>query len=75
MASIYTSGYLLVVYPSSLIAITNHNATDFTVINVIPNLVGVTAHNTVINFIIKTVKQIVYFQINLKSFKAEVARD
>ena len=65
----------MVVYLSSLVAITNHNATDLTVINVIPNPVGITAHNTVINFIIMTVEQIVYFQINLKSFKAEVARD
>ena len=72
---IYASSYLLVVYPSSLISITNHNATDLTVINVIPNPVGITAHNTVINFIIMTVGQIVYFQINLESFKAKVASD
>ena len=46
---IYTSGYLLVVYPSSLIAITNHNATYLTVMNVILNPVWIAAHNAVIN--------------------------
>ena len=75
MAFLYTSGYLLIVYPSSLIAITNHNATYLTVINVILNPVRIAAHDAVINLIIMTVKLIVYFQINLKGFKAEVARD
>ena len=75
MAFLYTSGYLLIVYPSSLIAITNHNATYLTVIYVILNPVRIAAHDAVINLIIMTVKLIVYFQINLKGFKAEVARD
>ena len=72
---IYTSSYLLVVYPSSLIAIANHNATYLTVIYVILNPVWIAAHNAVINLNIMTVKLIVYFQINLKGFKTEVARD
>ena len=75
MAFIYTSGYLLVVYPSSLIAIANHNATYLTVIYVIVNPVRIAAHDAVINLNIITVKLIVYFQINLKGFKTEVARD
>ena len=62
-------------YPSSLIAITNHNATYLTVIYVILNPVRIAAHNAVINLNIMTVKLIVYFQINLKGFKAEVASD
>ena len=74
MAFLYTSGYLLIVYPSSLIAITNHNATYLTAIYVIVNPVRIAAHDAVINLIIMTVKLIVYFQINLKGFKAEVAR-
>ena len=72
---LYTSGYLLVVYPSSLIAITNHNAAYLTVIYVILNPVRIAAHNAVINLNIMTVKLIVYFQINLEGFKAEIARD
>ena len=71
----YTSDYLLFVCLSSLIAITNHNATHLTVMDIIFNLVGIAAHNTVINFIIMTIEQIAYYQINLKGFKAEVARD
>ena len=59
----------------SLIAITNHNATYLTVMNVILNPVWIAAHNAVINLNIMTVKLIVYFQINLKSFKAEVTSD
>ena len=62
-------------YPSSLITIANHNATYLTVIYVILNPVRVTAHNAVINLNIMTVKLIVYFQINLKGFKAEVTSD
>ena len=72
---IYASSYLLVVYPSSLIAITNHNATNLSVINVILNPVRIAAHDAVINLNIMTVKLIVYFQINLKGFKAEVTSD
>ena len=63
------------VYPSSLIAITNHNATYLAGINVIRNLVRIAAHDEVINLIIMTVKRIVYFQINIKGFKAEVTSD
>ena len=72
---LYTSGYLLVVYPSSLIAITNHNTTYLTVIYVILNPVRIAAHDAVINLNIMTVKLIVYFQINLEGFKAEVTSD
>ena len=63
------------VYPSSLIAIANHNATYLTVIYVILNPVRVAAHDAVINLIIMTVKLIVYFQINLEGFEAKIARD
>ena len=62
-------------YPSSLIAIANHNATYLTVIYVILNPVRIAAHDAVINLIIMTVKLIAYFQINLEGFKAEIARD
>ena len=62
-------------YPSSLIAVTNHNATYLTVKYVILNPVRIAAHDAVINLIIMTVKLIVYFQINLEGFEAEVARD
>ena len=62
-------------YPSSLIAIANHNATYLTVIYVILNTVRIAAHDAVINLNIMTVKLIVYFQINLEGFEAEVARD
>ena len=65
----------MVVYPSSLIAIANHNATYLTVIYVILNPVRIAAHHAVINLNIMTVKLIVYFQINLEGFKAEIARD
>ena len=65
----------MVVYLQSLIAITNHNSTYLTVVDVIPNPVGITANNTVINLFILTVEKIVDLQINLKGFKAEVARD
>ena len=63
------------VYPSSFIAITNHNATYLTVIYVILNPVRIAAHDAVINLNIMTVKLIAYFQVNLKGFKAEIARD
>ena len=63
------------VYPSSLIAIANHNATYLTVIYVIVNPVRIAAHDAVINLIIMTVKLIVYFQINLEGFEAKIARD
>ena len=69
------SGYLLVVYPSSLIAITNQNATYLTAIYVILNPVRIAAYNAVINLNIMTVKLIVYLQIKLEGFKAEIARD
>ena len=46
----------MVVYPSSLITITNHNATYLTVIYVILNPVRIAAHDAVINLIIMTVK-------------------
>ena len=63
------------VYPSSLIAIANHNATYLTVIYVILNPVRIAAYNAVINLNIMTVKLIVYLQIKLEGFKAEIARD
>ena len=62
-------------YRSSLIAITNHNASYLSVIYVILNPVRIAAHDAVINLNIMTVKLIVYFQINLKGFKAEIARN
>ena len=62
-------------YLSSLIAIANHNATYLTVIYVILNPVWIAAHNAVINLNIMTVKLIIYLQINLEGFKAEIARD
>ena len=65
----------MVVCPSSLIAITNHNASYLTVIYVILNSVRIAAHDAVINLNIMTVKLIAYFQVNLKGFKAEIARD
>ena len=61
--------------PSSLIAITNQNSPYLTAIYVILNPVRIAAHDAVINLNIMTVKLIIYFQINLKGFKAEVASD
>ena len=75
MTFIHPSGYLSAVCPSSLIAIVNQNATYPSIISVILNPDRIAAHDAVVNLIIMPAEQIVYLQINLKNFKAEVARD